>query len=288
MSSTGHLLAHGGSSSTGWWPWTVPVLAALAPASLYLIGVLRIRRHHRRPWSRWRTASFLVGCALLAVALAPPVENFAAHDARGHMVQHLLLGMYAPLGLVLGAPLTLLLGSLPVSARPRVRAVLARRWVRWPTNLAVATALSAGGLYLLYLTPLYALSTRSDLVHHLTHLHFLAAGYVFTWAVTGPDPAPTRPRTAWRVAALIVAAGAHNFLAKLLYSRATALPSGAALPRSEVEAAAQWMYYGGHLAEALILIALFATWYRGVPRVRGHRRASEELPPATTDMRLAS
>jgi putative membrane protein len=164
------------------------VLAGLVPGALYLIGVQRIRRRYGRPWSPWRTASFAAGCVLVCVALSPVVDRPAAADARGHMVQHLMLGMYAPLGLVLGAPLTLLLGASLVDARRAMRRMLGRRWVRLPANLVVATGLSVGGLYMLYLTPLYALSTRSDVVHHLTHLHFLVAGSLFAWAIAGPDP----------------------------------------------------------------------------------------------------
>lgn len=269
MTTTRHVLAHVNSTAAaGWGAWAMPLLAGTAPAALYLAGVHRIRRRYGRSWALWRTASFVAGCALAAVALTPGLEHAAGEDARGHMVQHLLLGMYAPLGLVLGAPLTLLLGASPVETRRAVRSALRRPWLRLPTNLAVATALNSGGLYVLYLTPLYTLSTRSDLVHHLTHIHFVVAGYLFTWVIIGPDPSPTRPRMAWRTAALVVAAGAHNFLAKLLYATAPDLPPGAGLDAAEIMTAAQWMYYGGHLAEALTVIAFFATWYRRAPRLR--------------------
>jgi putative membrane protein len=280
--AAGLLLAHAGLSGGAWGAWVVAVLAGLVPGALYLIGVHRLRHRWGRPWSPWRTASFAVGCVLLSVALSPVIEQTAVEDARGHMVQHLILGMYAPLGLVLGAPLTLLLGASPVDARRTMRRMLGRRWLRLPANLVVATSLNVGGLYLLYLTPLYALSTRSDIVHHLTHVHFLVAGSLFAWAITGPDPSPARAPMAWRVVALIAAAGAHNVLAKLLYARAPDLPPGAALHPAEVEAAAQWMYWGGHLAEALLLVALFGAWYRKAPRVRprapARPRALASLP----------
>ena len=145
-----------------------------APGALYLAGVVGLRRSGRA-WRAWRTITIAVGLVLVAAALFPPVEA-AATGARGHLTQHLLLGMYAPLALVLGAPATLLLAALPVRSRPRVAAVL-----------------TVGGLYLLYLTPLYTLSARSALVHHPLHVHFLLAGYLFAWAVAGPDPAPRRP-----------------------------------------------------------------------------------------------
>ncbi len=36
--------------------------------------------------------------------MLPPIAPFAHTDFRGHMAQHMLIGMYAPLALVLGAP----------------------------------------------------------------------------------------------------------------------------------------------------------------------------------------
>lgn len=258
------VLAHGGShgmASTAA-AWLLPVLVAIVLGAGYLTGVARLRGSGRR-WSGGRTASFLLGAVLVGAALSPAVE---AGTAVGHMAQHLLLGMFAPIALVLGAPATLLLTGLPVSARRPVAVVLRSRALHALSHVVTAAVLSVGGLYLLYLTPLYALSIRSEVVHHLLHVHFLLAGYLFAWAVAGPDPAPRRPSTAVRLAAVVVAGGFHAFLAKLLYSRAPVLPVGVGHDAAEVEAAAQLMYYGGHVADLLLLVALFAAWYRRTGR----------------------
>jgi putative membrane protein len=77
----------------------------------------RLRRSGRA-WRAWRPITFAVGLVLVAAALSPPVEA-AATGAPGHMTQHLLLGMYALLALVLGAPATLPLAALPVRAWPQ-------------------------------------------------------------------------------------------------------------------------------------------------------------------------
>ena len=137
------------------------------------------------------------------------------------MLQHLLLGMYAPLALALGAPMTVLLAALPQRSRRPVAALLRSPSLHGLTHVATAAVLSVGGLHLLYLTPLYALTTRSELAHHLLHAHLLLAGYLFAWAVAGPDPAPRRPGIG-RIAAVIVAGGAHSFLARLVCPRPTA------------------------------------------------------------------
>jgi putative membrane protein len=238
-------LAHGGSDPAGSAAggWLLPALAATLPAAGYLTGVGRLRRRGRA-WSSWRTSSFGLGLGLVAAALSPAVEA-AAGDARGHMVQHLVLGMFAPLALALGAPMTLLLSALPPRGRRPMTALLRSRALRALTHVATAAVLSVGGLYLLYLTPLYALSTRSEAVHHLLHLHLLVSGHLFAWAVAG---------------------GAHDFLATLLYSRAPHLPAGGGSTAAEMELAAQWMYYGGHLADLALLTALFAAWYRRTGR----------------------
>lgn len=267
------MLAHGAAPADPA-AWLLPLTLALVPALLYLAGVARLREHGRT-WSPRRTASFLTGAGLLALAVSPVLEA-AANDPRGHMAQHLLLGLYAPIALVLGAPATLVLSAVPVPLRQQVRTVLRSRLVHALSHIGTATVLSVGGLYVLYLTPLYALSTRSEPVHLAVHAHFLLAGYLFAWAVIGPDPAPRRPGTGVRIGVVIAAGGAHAFLATLLYSRAPALPPGSGHPAAEIEQAAQWMYYGGHLGDLLLLTALFAAWYRRAGRAAA--RDSELFP----------
>ncbi|MEU8374856.1 cytochrome c oxidase assembly protein [Micromonospora sp. NPDC048894] len=243
----------------------------LVPAMVfwgYLAAALRQRDPGRAGWSHWRTASFGAGAALLAVALLLP-----AHDLVGHMWQHLLVGMLAPLGLVLGAPGTLALRTV----RPRAgRAAL--RLLRHPA-VAVAThpvtglLLTAGGLYLLHLTPLYRATLTHPGLHPLLLLHFLLSGYAFTWAIAGPDPGTHRPGVPVRLVVLGLSVAAHATLAQLMYAGLV----DADAPADQLRTAATLMYYVGDLAEILLALALLVTW-RPEPRrngstaVRPHRR----------------
>jgi putative membrane protein len=258
--------------------WLLPVLLVAVPVLLYLAGVRRARRRPSPRGSRWHTGSFLTGAAMLGLATSPPLEALADADARGHMAQHLLLGMYAPLALVLGAPLTLLLGSIPVAARRHVGRVLGSGVLHGLGHPVSAALLSVGGLYLLYLTPLYVLTTQHTTIHHLIHLHFIVAGYLFAWSIAGPDPAPRRPGISRRAAVLVLAAAAHAYLAKLLFAEGDQLPPGSPHTVAEMEQAAQWMYYGGDIAEILLATALFAFWYR--QRGRRQPRRSHAHPTA--------
>jgi putative membrane protein len=244
--------------------------------ALYLMAAVRQRRGGRR-WSAWRSLSFLVGVGLLAVAVSPPVVAAAHHDLRGHMLQHLLLGMLAPLGLVLAAPATLMLRTLPVAGGRRISALLRSRPMHGLTHPISALVLDVGALYLLYLTPLFAATLVHPWLHGLVHLHFVAAGCLFAWVIAGPDPAPRRPSLRVRLAVLFVAIAAHSTLAKLMY--AYGWPRGTPHDLEQIRAAAQLMYYGGDLAELLLAIALFASWYRATGR-RYRREVMMPLSPS--------
>lgn len=245
---------------------------------LYLAGVRGVVRNGRS-WCSRRTAAFLTGLALVGLALSPALDPASA-DLPRHAAQHVVLGMWTPLALVLGAPVTLVLSTVPLAARRTAGRLLRSGALHVLSHPVAAAVLSVGGLYLVHLSPLYALSTRSEAVHHLLPAHVLLAGCLFAWAIAGPDPAPRRPGLALRVGVLVVAGGAHALLAKLLYSRAPAWPPGGGHTVAEVEQAAQWMYYGGHLADLALLVAVFSAWYRRTGRVldRQSRRAGELEP----------
>lgn len=242
------MTAHG-AHGTDPLPWAAAAVVLLLAAP-YCRAATRTT-----DWPRRRTALWLSGCATAALALSPLA---AGPEPVAHMARHLLLGMFAPIGLVLGAPVTLLLRTLPVPAARKVTRLLRRRAVRCLGHPFTAVLLSVGGLYAVMLTPLHEAAVRHPLLHGLLLVHYLASGYLFTWSVIGPDPAPHRPGPAVRTAALAVAVAAHAFLAKYLYAHA--LPAGH--DASSARAAAQLMYYGGDVAELIVAAVLFGTLYR--------------------------
>ena len=243
------------------------LLVVISLLVLYLVAVGRQNRLGHR-WNHWRTSSFGIGMVLLFVALSPPLANVSHHDLRAHMLQHILIGMLAPLGLVLGAPLTLAFRTLPVRVSRLITTTLHNRLVRWLIHPVSAFLSNIGGMYLLYLTPLYALTLTNPYLHYFMHLHFLAAGCLFTWAIAGPDRAPGRPGMRTRLIVLFLSIAAHATLGKLMYIYLS--PHGTPHSANEIRAAAQFMYYGGDFAELLLVIALFITWYQR----QGHHHSS--------------
>ena len=216
-------------------------------------------------WSTRRTAAWMAGCVAVLLGVAGPGALADEHDFVVHMAGHLLLGMVAPLLLVLGAPVTLALRVLP-ARRGRQLTRLLRRWpVRLLTEPAVAAVLDIGGLWLLYRTDLWARAVHEPLLHVLVHVHVLLAGYLFTLSVVGPDPLPHRRPYLHRALVLVLAAAAHGVLAKTLY----ALPP-AGVPVERAQPGAMLMYYGGDVVELVLAALLCARWYRASrPRVAG-------------------
>jgi putative membrane protein len=254
-----------------------PLLVLVVLAVGYVVLAAR-RRDDGRGWSPWRTASFLAGCTLLALASALPLLPDLAADFRGHVLQHLLIGMLGPLALVLAAPITLVLRSVPPPGGRLIGRVLRSRAVHLVANPVSAAILSLGGLLVLYLTPLYAATTGSSVLHHLVHLHFLTAGCLFAWVIAGPDPAPRRPSVHARLVVLGVAIAVHATLSQLMYAGAfVQIP----VPADQRRGGAALMYYGGDIAELLLAFALVATWRRRPARAR---TAGSTVPVVAPDV----
>jgi putative membrane protein len=102
-------------------------------------------------------------------------------------------------------------------------------------------------------------------VHVLVHLHFVAAGCLYTWVIAGPDPAPHRLSVPMRLVVLGAAIVFHSVLAQMLYAGAFVAMSA---PAAQLQHGAELMYYGGDIAEMLLAFALVTTW----------RPASRSLP----------
>ncbi len=247
----------------------VPVFLTLGAGAAYLLLALRQQTGSRR-WSWWRTALFLSGCGLLVLGFSPQALPFAEGDFRKHMLQHLLIAMIAPIGLVMAAPVTLVLRTLPARNGRRITAVLRSSWLQMIANPVVALILDLGGMAALYFTPLYSLMMAHPALDYLVHLHLLAAGCLYTWVIAGPDPAPHRPSVPWRLVVLGIAIVIHSVISQLLYAGWHVQVPAAAM---QLQRGAELMYYGGDIAEMLLAFALVSSW-----QPRHHTPAATSSP----------
>ncbi|HWR85233.1 MAG TPA: cytochrome c oxidase assembly protein, partial [Rhodoglobus sp.] len=252
------------------------LLLALAASAMavYVCGVVLARRRGRA-WPLTRTVLWCAGIAVATASVTGPIAAAAHGSFVAHMTTHLLAGMIAPLLLVLAAPVTLALRTLAPAPARRVSRLLRSTPGRVVAHPLTALALSAGGLWIIYLTPVLAVMRESWLVHAAVHGHLLLAGYLFVAAVVGLDPRP-HPTPRFVVAAiLVVSIAAHGILAKHLYAH----PPGGFAP-ADVQAGAQLMYYAGALVEAVVVVIFCAQWYRAAdPRRHASAVGSPAAPP---------
>ena len=68
----------------------------------YRARVRDARARSGAPVPGWRQACFASGLIVLAVALSPPVDTLADQLLVAHMAEHLLIGDFAALLIVLG------------------------------------------------------------------------------------------------------------------------------------------------------------------------------------------
>lgn len=256
VTAVGHDGLHPGAGSLA----AIPLVFAGAAVWAYAAAVAA-SRGRGRPWPVHRLALWVAGVALAVMPTVGPLAVAAYDSFVAHMWAHLLGGMAAPVLLVLAAPVTLALRTMHVTPARRLSRLLGSRPAAVVGHPATAGLLSAGGLWLLYRSPVFEAVHGYPLMHALVHLHLVVVGCLFTAAVIGLDPAPHRPRRLVGAVVLVLTAASHAVLAKHLY----AYPPGS-LPLAEAQAGAQLMYYVGGWVEASVVLIFCAQWYREAGR----------------------
>jgi putative copper resistance protein D len=225
-------------------------------AVAYAFGV---RRHAvlGRPWPRSRSLAFTLGIVVLAVATLPPLATADTTSFPVHVAQHLLLAMVGPVLLVLGAPLTLALQTAPPGPRARLRRTLHRRPLKALGHPVVATAVFAGSLWVLWCTPVLGWSVRSSAVHLAVHVHFLASGLLFAWAVLAVDTTPRRDPAPLRLLLVALVVPLHALLGLTLLAHQGPLAGYAA---DDLHRGAALLWIAGDLVAVAVLGVVVARW----------------------------
>ncbi|MGK7376761.1 cytochrome c oxidase assembly protein [Planococcus sp. 1R117A] len=209
-----------------------------------------------RKWPLYRIFLWILGVLAIGAVCIGPLASRAHSDFTVHMLNHLLIGMLAPLLMVLSSPVALLLRSLSVVSARKVARILKSRLVCFMGHPITAAFLNTGGLFVLYTTDLFFLMHEHLLLYVLVHFHFFAAGYLFTASIIYIDPVAHRVTFLYRSAVLVLALAGHGILAKLIYAD----PPETVL-KSQAEAGSMLMYYGGDAIDAVLIIVFCYQWF---------------------------
>ena len=252
--------------------WTLNPLAIVpivAAAWLYGMGLRRAARSGT-PHPHRSAVAFFAGLAVVALALASPIDAYAEASFSVHMAQHLLLTLLAPPLLALGAPITLALRATRPAAAKLVSRLLRSQVAVVLGSPVVGWVLFVGVGFVIHLTPLFDLALRSPAIHALEHALWLGAALVYWWPIVGRDPTPHPMSYPVRLLSLFLAMPAMSFLALAIYSARVPLYDGyAALPApwgpaalADQRGAATMMWLVENLALVVAMLIVATAWKR--------------------------
>ncbi|MDN5893575.1 MAG: cytochrome c oxidase assembly protein [Nocardioides sp.] len=254
-------------------------IAGVWVVGLYLVGVYAL---HRRgdSWPIGRTLAFVVaGMGGFFFATASGISTYDTTLLSVHMVQHMILSMWVPLFLALGAPVTLALRTLPGTSTRGPR-----RWLLACLHSRIAAVLSFPPLtfalyvlspWALYFTSWYDASLASTYIHELMHVHLVVVGALFFWPLMGVDPVPGRVSYPFRLMLIFLTLPFHAFLGITIMDQQTLIggdyyeelhdgPMGAWLPGAaeDQHVAGAILWSSGDLIALVFFGVLFAQWVR--------------------------
>ena len=262
--------------------------------ALYIRGVIALSRRGDK-WPVGRTISFAIGISLLDYATSGGLGLYAHFSFQYHMIAHMVLSMIAPIAIILSAPITLALRTLPIGRDKEergIRGLLINFLHSKPTSIwthpLVALAIFDGSLFALYFTPLFGNLMTGHFGHLIMDLHFIAAGLLFFHVIVGIDPNPRKVHHLVRVVILLAAMSIHAFFSIALMSANDLIDGGYyqlldrpwstdLLSDQKVGAAIGWAM--GEIPIVAALIATFIQWMRSDAREakRADKRSATDL-----------
>ena len=262
--------------------------------ALYIRGVVALSRRGDK-WPVGRTISFAIGISFLDYATSGGLGLYAHFSFQYHMIAHMVLSMIAPIAIILSAPITLALRTLPIGRDKEergIRGLLINFLHSKPTSIwthpLVALAIFDGSLFALYFTPLFGNLMTGHFGHLIMDLHFIAAGLLFFHVIVGIDPNPRKVHHLVRVVILLAAMSIHAFFSIALMSANDLIDGGYyqlldrpwstdLLSDQKVGAAIGWAM--GEIPIVAALIATFIQWMRSDAREakRADKRSATDL-----------
>lgn len=172
-----------------WWIDPLFLVLVVGGAVLYGTGVARVRG-----WPRRRSLSWAAGLLVVLLASCGGLSRYSMVLFSAHAVQHVLIGLVAPMLLLYGAPLRLALEAARGEGRALLAAAAGCRAVRVLTDPAAASVLLLLSLYAFYGSPLFGASLGNHALHSLALAAFLAVGLAYFHGTTGtPMPLALLP-----------------------------------------------------------------------------------------------
>lgn len=245
--------------------------------ALYIKGVVTLSRRGDK-WPVNRTIFFALGISVADFAVNGGLGMYSHVAFSFHMVAHMALATLAPIGIALGAPITLALRTLPTGRAAQERgirgyalALLHSRYSKIVTHPIVAMLIFDISMFALYFTNLFSWLMSYHFGHFFMEMHFFIAGFLFFAAIMGIDPIPNKLPFIGRIVVIFAAMSIHAFFSVSLMSSTVLVDGGyfASLDRpwwpdllADQRAGAAFGWAFGEIPILLALAATFVQWVR--------------------------
>jgi len=263
--------------------WSVLAVLSLLGVVGYLVALVRLRRSGVA-WPWWRAAAWLAGCLSLFAVTGTWLDGYSMVLFSVHMAQHMVLSMVAPLLLLVGAPVTLALRTLPrgrgVAGVPRALLLdaLHSRVARFLAHPAFTLPLFVASLYGVYFTPLFDALMADPLGHEFMLAHFTVTGLLFFGPILAQDPWPRTTGHAGRMLELLIPMPLHAFFGvavmmagSLVVATFADPPAGWGVdPLADQGTAGSIAWSFGELPTVFVMVVVLFSWMRSEER-RGKR-----------------
>jgi cytochrome c oxidase assembly factor CtaG len=269
----------------GFWDWSLdpPLVLVIAVAIVYLLGDRRTTTPQRSGAAhRRQSAYFYGGLAVIAIALASPLDTLSQQLFWAHMIQHVLLLVVAPPLIVLARPWIRLwrgLGLTPRRALARGLALSDRtRWLRATSRTLGTPPVSfvAFSVVLLgwHVPALFDATLRSEGLHILEHTLFFTTALLFWKQVIDSPPLHARLGAVQRVGYLVGAMIVSWVLAIAIalaphplygfYAHEATRPGGiSALTDQQIAAGIMWV--PGSITFVIVIFVYVHRWLAAAP-----------------------
>jgi putative copper resistance protein D len=279
-------------------PWSVLAVLSVVGLVAYLVAVLVLRRSGVR-WPWWRTLAWVAGTASLFAVTGTWLNGYSMVLFSVHMTQHMVLSLITPLLLLLAAPVTLALRTLPRGRGPAgaPRALLLdalhSRFARFVSHPLFTVPLFIASLYGVYFTPLFDALMGNAIGHQFMLAHFVVVGLLFFGPIVAQDPWPRTLTHPGRMLELFLPVPFHAFFGvaimlagSLVVTTFAQPPAGWGIDPLEDQGVAGGIVWAfGELPTVLVLAVVFFSWASSDDR---RARALDRAADRSGDAELAA
>lgn len=275
------------------------VVAAVISGYVHGLRAIRSRAGAGRVVTAANVWCFFIGIALVEAALLGPIDALDNVLFSVQMVQHLLLGLIAPLFLVLGRPVIVISWALPAARRRAFEQF--RRKLLPPSHFRrsrpwlgiAAVMLHVGSWWLWHIPNAFDVTLRNTLIHEAEHLTLFLTALFFWWVVVGVR---WRERAGLAILELLVASMGTGMLSALLvftnhplYTVSPELASYGITAMSDQQLGGAIMWVPGGIVYLIVAVVILVRWLDlGPSRTSEPERPVPEWKPVTAVSRISS